>query len=69
MSEIDSDISSGSYCQICGEYIGEVMGYPRTCQDCKGLDKDENLDDDDENLEDEEYDESYYEDDENLEDD
>jgi len=27
-------ILEGILCEICGEYIGEEVGYPRTCTGC-----------------------------------
>lgn len=34
-------IINGEFCQVCGEYIGEGLGYPRTCDNCK---EDEDVD-------------------------
>ena len=29
------DILEGIFCDECGQYIGEPVGYPRKCNDCK----------------------------------
>jgi len=37
------DIIDGIFCEECGEYIGEPVGYPRLCSGCsRGI-----VDDDD----------------------
>jgi hypothetical protein len=42
MGDIADDILDGIFCQECGEYIGEAVGYPRTCIGCGGTgDEDE----------------------------
>lgn len=28
------DILEGIFCEVCGQYIGEPVGYPRKCRDC-----------------------------------
>ncbi len=33
-------IINGTFCQVCGEYIGEGLGYPRTCENCSDDDGD-----------------------------
>lgn len=33
-SSMAEDIISGIFCQECGQFIGEPIGYPRTCRDC-----------------------------------
>ena len=35
MSDYSDDVREGLVCQICGEYMGNECGYPRTCKDCK----------------------------------
>lgn len=30
------DILDGIFCQQCGEFIGEPVGYPRSCSGCMG---------------------------------
>ena len=39
MGEIAEMIIDGTLCQQCGEFIGEPVGYPRTCTGCSN-DKD-----------------------------
>ena len=34
MGEMAEDILEGVFCQVCGCYIGEEVGYPRSCDDC-----------------------------------
>ena len=34
MGEISEAILNGDFCQLCGEYIGEGSGFPRTCRGC-----------------------------------
>ena len=36
MGEMTEDILDGIFCEVCGEYIGEPCGYPRTCEGCGG---------------------------------
>jgi hypothetical protein len=45
MGEIADAILEGDLCEICGVYLGEGDGFPRTCTGCGG-DADEDLDDD-----------------------
>jgi hypothetical protein len=35
MGSMADDIIDGVFCDICGEYIGEPVGYPRTCSGCQ----------------------------------
>jgi len=35
MGEISDMIIDGILCQECGGYIGEAVGYPRSCNSCK----------------------------------
>ena len=35
MGEIADDIIDGIFCEWCGEYIGDAVGYPRKCFDCQ----------------------------------
>lgn len=35
MGDISEMILEGSLCEQCGVYIGEEIGYPRLCKDCK----------------------------------
>jgi len=28
------EILDGCFCDICGEFIGEGVGYPRSCDEC-----------------------------------
>ena len=37
MGEIAEDIINGIFCQECGQFIGDEVGYPRSCTDCKPL--------------------------------
>lgn len=34
MGDMADDIIAGVFCQECGAYIGEEVGYPRSCDDC-----------------------------------
>jgi len=34
VGEIADSIIEGAFCQVCGEYMGEGDGYPRTCAGC-----------------------------------
>lgn len=36
MGEIAERMVSGELCQECGVYLGEPVGYPRTCEECGG---------------------------------
>lgn len=38
MGEYADYILNGDDCQICGVYIGEGDGFPRTCKECKKMD-------------------------------
>jgi hypothetical protein len=35
MGEIADDITDGTFCYQCGEYLGEGDGYPRICPACE----------------------------------
>lgn len=35
MGEIADMMLCGILCQCCGQYIGEDIGYPVTCEECK----------------------------------
>ena len=41
MGEIAEAILDGILCEQCGEYMGDAVGYPRTCRGCM----DDNWDD------------------------
>lgn len=32
--EVAEMMLTGIMCQQCGEYMGDEVGYPRTCRDC-----------------------------------
>jgi hypothetical protein len=34
MGEIAESMLDGSCCEMCGEYLGEAVGYPQTCAGC-----------------------------------
>lgn len=34
MSEMVDDILEGVFCQHCGVYLGDEVGYPRSCDSC-----------------------------------
>lgn len=34
MGEIAESMLDGSCCEMCGEYLGEAIGYPQTCAGC-----------------------------------
>lgn len=34
MGEIADSIIEGDFCQVCGEFLGDGDGYPRTCGGC-----------------------------------
>ena len=36
MGEISDMMIGGEYCQCCGAFIGDDVGYPRYCSDCEG---------------------------------
>ncbi|MFD2641815.1 hypothetical protein [Pseudomonas japonica] len=38
MSFFEDSIADGSHCAMCCEYIGEDVGYTRTCRTCGGGD-------------------------------
>ncbi len=35
MGEMADDLIDGIFCEQCGEYLGDAVGYPRTCDGCK----------------------------------
>lgn len=35
MGEMAEYLLAGDDCQICGEYLGDGPGYPRTCEACE----------------------------------
>lgn len=35
MGEFVDLMIGGVLCQFCGEYIGNEVGYPQTCNDCR----------------------------------
>lgn len=35
MGEYADKFINGESCQECGAYLGEAVGYPRTCRSCK----------------------------------
>ena len=35
MGEIASAMANGSLCRVCGIYLAEAVGYPRSCHDCR----------------------------------
>ena len=32
---VAEDILDGMFCEGCGEFIGEPVGYPRKCEECE----------------------------------
>lgn len=34
MAEIAEMILNGTLCGVCGAFVGEAVGYPRTCAAC-----------------------------------
>ena len=36
MGEISEMILDGTLCEQCGEYIGDEVGFPRSCYSCGG---------------------------------
>lgn len=32
---VAEDILDGMFCEECGEFIGEPVGYPRKCEECE----------------------------------
>jgi hypothetical protein len=41
MGEIADMMLDGTLCQVCGAYIGDAEGYPRTCIGCREDEEDE----------------------------
>jgi len=41
--EREEDRAKGKICRLCGQFIIFERGYPDTCQDCKNLDKDREI--------------------------
>lgn len=37
MGEIAEMMLDGTLCQLCGVYMGDDRGYPRTCRDCREM--------------------------------
>jgi len=35
MNDIANDMLRGVLCEGCGEYLGEEVGHPRRCRECK----------------------------------
>lgn len=35
MGEMAEAILDGDFCQVCGVFLGDGMGFPRTCLDCQ----------------------------------
>jgi hypothetical protein len=35
MGDIADQVLEGEICQECGEYLGDGLGYPVTCDGCK----------------------------------
>lgn len=44
MGDIADGVINGDFCEVCGEYLGEGDGFPRTCMGCGG-DADVDFDD------------------------
>jgi hypothetical protein len=42
MGEMADYMINGDDCQVCGEYMGEGDGYPRTCAGCSRPEKNDN---------------------------
>ena len=38
MGDMADDIIDGLFCQYCGEYLEEAVGYPRSCSGCEDED-------------------------------
>lgn len=38
MGEISEMMLDGTLCEECGVYIGEGLGFPELCEDCKSED-------------------------------
>ena len=34
-SSMAEDIIDGIFCEICGQFLGDPVGYPRCCEDCR----------------------------------
>lgn len=34
MGDVADDLLDGIFCEQCGEYIGDAVGYPRLCSGC-----------------------------------
>lgn len=43
MGEIAEMMLDGTMCQVCGEFMGDECGYPRTCGACSFHDKRDRL--------------------------
>jgi rRNA maturation endonuclease Nob1 len=37
MGDIAEMMVEGALCQVCGEFIGDEVGYPRTCSGCQRI--------------------------------
>ena len=35
MSDHTDDVLDGLFCECCGEFLEEAVGYPRKCEACK----------------------------------
>ena len=35
MSDYTDDVIDGVFCHMCGEYLGDGVGYPRGCPGCE----------------------------------
>ena len=44
MGDMADDIIDGIFCEQCGGYLGNAVGYPRICSSCSGDDEDEERD-------------------------
>lgn len=38
MGEVADMMIDGEMCQYCGDFIGDAVGYPRSCDDCASED-------------------------------
>lgn len=36
MGDIADSIIEGEFCQFCGCYLGDAVGYPQSCAECDG---------------------------------
>lgn len=36
MGDIADAVLDGTLCQCCGVYMGDAVGYPRSCRSCSG---------------------------------